>query len=359
MKLTSIVKDFTQAYAALARAKLSGHDQHIVFGYLGEPGVGKTAKIKEAAKLIDARVMQMLGSALAPTDIVAMMPDVGEGMLVPMFNSEVPWAESVGEDRVVWFIDEATNIHPEVWKSFQKLIHERELFGKHLGENVIIVLAGNRASDKAASSNLSTAVYNRVTWREWVYDNDEYVEYLADNYNHAVELCAYITMKPLGIPLTDKLTDFGQAMRSMGKGSYVAWASPRSVERVALRMELNDGKPLSISDMAGDLGEGRAVELYGFMQIADELPAFAEILAKPDTLPLPNKVDHQYALLVMLVHRADKTNFVKVRTFVERFDIALQVLFLKLLNRRKTEVISMKEYASYVTSPAINKALAG
>lgn len=362
MKLTSIVADLQHAYAALNRAKLTGHSQHIVYGYLGEPGVGKTAKIIDAAKKVDARVWQMLGSALSPTDIVAMMPDVGEGMLTPMFNSEVPWADSVGSERVVWFIDEATNIHSEVWKSFQKLIHERELFGKKLGENVVIVLAGNRASDKASSTNLSTAVANRVTWREWMYDNDEYVEYLADNYQNAIALCAYITMKPLGIPLADKLTDFGQALRSMGRGSYVAWASPRSVERVALRMELTEqagGRALTIEDMAGDIGQGRAVELYGFMQIAEELPTLEAILKDPDTLPLPAKIDHQYALLVMMVHRAEKANFVNVKTFVERFDIALQILFLKLLNRRKTEVISMREYAQYITSPAITKAMQG
>lgn len=349
MKLDQLKSHLGGAFAALE----SSRNNHLVYGYLGAPGVGKTAMICQAAQEVGAEVIQMIGSTLSPTDIVCMMPNTTTGMMDPMFNSEVPWESRVGNKRVVWFIDECTNIHGEVWKSLQKLVHERELFGRKLGPNVAIVLAGNRTSDKAGSATLATAVYNRVSWYEWDYDNDEFVRFLLRN-GAPASLAAYITMRPLSD------VDFSDAVKTIGRGSFVAWASPRSVHRLATRMNLN-AEEFSMADLRADLGEGRAAEYFGFRRMVDELPPVSRILADPEECELPVKIDQCYALTTLLAQRADVNNLKAIHTYMKRMDLTMQILTLRIIvtEHKGTKLLSAPAFMAWVTQPGMADAILG
>ena len=360
MKFQSIMQDMSIAFAVREQAIARGTHDHIVFGYLGIPGVGKTAKIIQAAARHNARVIQLLGSALSPTDIVA--TSLGDDDLLRVqYNAEVPWESTVGDEKIVWFLDECTNMHAEVWKSFQKLIHERALGSKVLGPNVVIVLAGNRASDKAGSTTVSSAVYNRVTWREWDYNNAEFIEYLSDRYDTPV-LTAYFSLKEMGE------TDFTDALKMMGKAPYVQWASPRSVERLAQRLSVAStmGVTLSVTDIAGDIGIGRAGEYVAFEDKVQHLPPLSKVLADPEHTQIPDKVDMQFAMLAMLVQKTDKDIFPQLATYVRRMDVSLQVLYLKLINKRKVDgkeiaptIKILPAYRDWLADKAILEAMTG
>lgn len=358
MKLKTIINHMETAFAIRTRAIAAGTDNHIVFGYLGFPGVGKTAMILQAAKKLNAQVIEWAGNSLQSTDLMATALGT-EDWLVSQYNVNVPWEDIVHDERVVLFIDEATNMDEYMWKAMQKLIHQRTLGDKRLGPNVIIVLAGNRASDKAGSAVISSAVYNRVSWFDWVYDNDGFIEYLADRYEVPV-LCAYLSLKPLGE------SDFTDALKMLGKSSFIQWASPRSVERLAMRMEFEHlkGGRLGMIEMAGDVGLGRAGEISGFFNKVDKLPSLTSIIKDPKNAKLPTEVDLQFAMIAMLLQAMNVDNFPSLAEFVQRMDVSIQVLFLKLANARKvdgkpTGIKTLVQYKNWIARDEIVDAITG
>ena len=320
-----------------------------VYGYRGEPGTGKTQKLLQYAKNRGYKCIQIVGSCLSPTDIAAPMPGK-EGYLEFYFNNQIPWEDLVGDEKVLWFIDEATNIHPETWKSGQKLINERELMGKKLGKNVLIVLAMNRSTDKAGSGNLTSAVSNRISFYDMQYDNDEFLEYLEERYD-CPPLITYLTLKPL-----DPSGNFKTAL-GLPAGEPMSWANPRTVERVAYRFH-KVGHEVTVEDMKADVGIGWATEFKGFLSIINELPNVEKITNNPKSVPVPDQVNKQYALTAMLSQYVNKDNITPFKEFMQRMDITLQLLFVRLL-KKKPELFVTKAYTDWIMSPQMQKAVLG
>ena len=334
--------------AAIA-ARVKGGN--LIFGYLGMPGVGKTQIVAQVAEELRLRHFgALLLSSCSPMDIVGKVPNVEEEVLASYPNSDIPLDIFVGDEFVLWPVDECTNATSDTWKAFQQGMLSRQ-FGKHrLGKNVIILLMGNRQSDKAGSGVLSTAVYNRVTWRniEWTAKHsDTAIEYISDKYREdspqAKETLAlmqgYFTHKPI----LEK--DFTDALGKIGKDAYVQWCSPRSLEALLCRVSVTGWVLPGVEDMAGDIGLGRATELMGFASLLGKLPKYEEIIKDPAKCKLPEEVDAQYAMVSMLSVRVKPTDMELVWSYMSRFkETTMRVVFLKMATKVTRELTDTKTY---------------
>ena len=114
----------------------------------GAPGIGKSALVEQFAREVEMPCVSLLGSQLAPEDIIGIPQIRGE-------TSEfLPPKMIARKEPYVLFLDELNACTQEVQKAFYSLIHERRIGEYHLPEGSIVVGAGNRAQDCNCKNNV-------------------------------------------------------------------------------------------------------------------------------------------------------------------------------------------------------------
>lgn len=186
----------------------------------GAPGIGKSALVEKFAEEVGLPCVSLLGSQLAPEDIIGIPQIKGE-------TSEfLPPKMIARKDPYVLFLDELNACTQEVQKAFYSLIHERRIGEYHLPEGSIVIGAGNRAQDSAIVKTMSSALVNRMfhvqlrvdsdQWLEWAYENDVHpwvTEYITQRPDHLFSAPPK-TEEPYSTPrswhmLSDSLKEFG------------------------------------------------------------------------------------------------------------------------------------------------------
>ena len=238
----------------------------------GPPGIGKSDVVQQLAvelggskdAMIDLRMAQM-----EPTDIRG----------IPFFNKEVnkmDWAEPVdlpSEEfasqykTVILFLDEMNSAPPAVQAAGYQLILNRRVGKYKLPDNVVIVAAGNRDSDKGVTYRMPMPLANRfvhlemrpdfAAWQLWAVNNSihkDVVGYLSFAKNDMYEFDA--------------------------KSSSRAFATPRSWCFVSdlLNDEDNIDSDSLFNLVAGAVGDGLAVKFMAHRKVAGKMPDPAEIL---------------------------------------------------------------------------------
>ena len=141
----------------------------------GAPGIGKSALVEEFAIEVGLECVSLLGSQLAPEDIIGVPQIRGE-------TSEfLPPKMIARKEPYVLFLDELNACSQEVQKAFYSLIYERRIGEYHLPEGSIVIGAGNRTQDAAIVKTMSSALINRMfhvqlkpdvkNWLTWAYGN--------------------------------------------------------------------------------------------------------------------------------------------------------------------------------------------
>lgn len=155
----------------------------------GSPGIGKSAIVEKFAEEVGLPCVSLLGSQLAPEDIIGIPQIRGN-------TSEfLPPKMIARTEPYVLFLDELNACSQEVQKAFYSLIHERRIGEYHLPKGSVVIGAGNRTQDGAIVKTMSSALINRMfhvqlvpdakAWLNWAYEN---------NLHHWV--LDYITQRP-------------------------------------------------------------------------------------------------------------------------------------------------------------------
>ena len=190
----------------------------------GPPGIGKTAIVTQFAAEIGDDVVSMLGSQLAPEDLIGVPRIVGEHSVF------APPRLIAGRERpFVLFIDEFNASSPEVQKAFYSLITEQRLGEYRLPAGSIVILAGNRAADNAITRQVSSALMNRVVhielrassrdWLRWAYGmgiHEHVIRYIETRPDHLFAAPPK-TEEPFSTPrswhiLSDSLRAYGSGL---------------------------------------------------------------------------------------------------------------------------------------------------
>lgn len=313
----------------------------------GPPGIGKTQIIYQFAEAQGLEVWHLNLSLMSPTDFVAYVPNDKTMRLEEYPNVNIPDKRFSPKAKGILFIDEWTQGHPEVQKPASKLINERRLGQLELPEGVMIVGAGNRTTDKSGANKLLAMLKNRVRTVPVEVDSDAVVSYLIDQgYNPLFP--AFLAARPY-----NEMDDF--------KPDNQAYFTPRSFEALAgveqYRAERNI--KLDLTTMSGHIGVGRANDFHAFMNLLTNLPSYAEICAAPKTVPVPDKADCKLAVLAMLVQRCDKDTLGVVSEYMRRYEVHLQVLFIRMLAKYKQPLCTSPAYLAWITDPVVREGIVG
>lgn len=157
----------------------------------GAPGIGKSALVEKFAAEVGLPCVSLLGSQLAPEDIIGIPQikgDTSEFLPPKMIARKEPY---------VLFLDELNACTQEVQKAFYSLIHERRIGEYHLPEGSIVIGAGNRSQDGAIVKTMSSALINRMfhvqmnanaeQWLTWAYENHLHpwvIDYITQRPDH-------------------------------------------------------------------------------------------------------------------------------------------------------------------------------
>ena len=186
----------------------------------GAPGIGKSALVEKFADEVGLPCVSLLGSQLAPEDIIGIPQIRGN-------TSEfLPPKMIAREEPYVLFLDELNACTQEVQKAFYSLIHEHRIGEYHLPKGSIVVGAGNRTQDGAIVKTMSSALINRMfhvqmkadpqQWIDWAYKNDIHpwvIDYITQRPDHLFTEPPK-TEEPFSTPrswhcLSDALKEYG------------------------------------------------------------------------------------------------------------------------------------------------------
>lgn len=155
----------------------------------GAPGIGKSAIVEQFAKDLGLECVSLLGSQLAPEDIIG-VPQIVDGHSV-----FCPPRNIAREEPYCLFLDELNACSHEVQKAFYSLILERRIGEYHLPEGSIVIGAGNRAQDNAITRPMSSALLNRMFHVEMTANSRIWLEWAAQNGIHRY-VYDYICSRP-------------------------------------------------------------------------------------------------------------------------------------------------------------------
>lgn len=155
----------------------------------GAPGIGKSALVQKFADDVGLECVSLLGSQLAPEDIIGIPKIDGET------SCFMPPKMIAKKEPYVLFLDELNACSQEVQKAFYSLIHERRIGEYHLPEGSVVIGAGNRSQDGAIVKTMSTALINRMFHVQLVANTNQWLDWA---YNEGIHpwITDYITQRP-------------------------------------------------------------------------------------------------------------------------------------------------------------------
>ena len=141
----------------------------------GAPGIGKSSLVQEFAAHLGMPCVSLLGSQLAPEDILG-VPQIVDGT-----SRFCPPRMIARTEPYCLFLDELNACTHEVQKAFYSLIHDRRIGDYEMPKGSIVIGAGNRAQDSAIVKPMSSALLNRMVhvhltvshkdWLRWAHAN--------------------------------------------------------------------------------------------------------------------------------------------------------------------------------------------
>lgn len=136
----------------------------------GAPGIGKSSLVKRFAQEVGMECVSLLGSQLAPEDLLGIPKIDGD------CSRFYPPSNIVRHEPYVLFLDELNASSHEIQKAFYSLILEQRVGEYQLPKGTVVIGAGNRAKDAAIVKPMPSALINRMVHihlkadhRQWLY----------------------------------------------------------------------------------------------------------------------------------------------------------------------------------------------
>ena len=293
----------------------------------GTPGIGKSAVVHQLAAELGIALRDIRALLLDPVDLRG-LPFVGK-------DGRSQWAtpDFLPEDgEGILFLDELNAAPAMVQASCYQLVLDRKLGEYTLPEGWAIVAAGNRDSDRAATTRMPTPLRNRFVHLEFEVDLQEWSEW-AIRAGLRPEVIAFLRFRP------ELLNAFDREMN--------AFPSPRSWEFVSRILHSKPDPSVEYELIAGAVGAGPGTEFGAFLRTFRELPNIDAILLNPNQEPVPENAAAQYAVASALARCASDTNFDRICLYLNRLPTEFRVLCVRDATLREPAIRSTAGFIKF------------
>ena len=336
----------------------------------GEPGIGKSSMLKAVAKrypdyevaYIDCTLLDLGDFALPYTEEVV-LEKLASTLKVTKFAPNARFKFQSGKPVIV-MLDEIGKAMKAVKNVLLTLMLEKRIGDMSLPEGSIVFGTTNLATDGVGDS-LEAHARNRVcfvtvrkphagfqpdgsidsdSWGAWAVENDIAPEVLAwvKQFPHALE------------SYTDPAQKDNAYIFNPTRAGQSAFVTPRSLEKAShiakKRADLGDG--VTISALAGTIGESAARDMQAFFTVVDKLPTWESICQSPSTAKVPDDAVAKCILTFSAITRVDKDTLPKWLKYADRLDKELQALFARSIVKSTTKqamAVSNKEFVKWAT----------
>jgi hypothetical protein len=296
----------------------------------GPPGIGKSEVVADITAEMGGYMIDLRLGQMDPTDIRG----------IPFFNKEngkMDWAPPIDlpdEELaskypvVVLFMDEMNSAAPAVQAAAYQLVLNRRIGKYFLPDNVVIIAAGNRESDKGVTYRMPTPLANRFVHIEMKPDFAVWQDWAVKNNIHK-DVVGYLSFAK------QDLYDFD------AKSSSRAFATPRSWVFVSELLEDEDIDDVTATDLiAGTVGEGLAVKFQAHRKIAGRLPKPEDVLSGKEKDLKIKEVSAMYSLVISLCYELKDALEVR-KVDDKKFHDMADNFFAYMMKNFETELVVM------------------
>jgi len=295
----------------------------------GPPGIGKSELVEGITKDLGGIMYDLRLGQMEPTDIRG----------IPFYNKDsgkmdwaspvdLPDAETAAQyPVVVLFLDEMNSAAPSVQSAAYQLILNRRIGKYVLPDNVVMVAAGNRESDKGVTYRMPTPLSNRFVHQEMRVDFPSWQEW-AVNANINKDVVGYLSFAK------QDLYDFD------AKSASRAFATPRSWTFVSQLLDdetVDDETATNL--IAGTVGEGLAVKFMAHRKIAGRMPKPEDILSGKVSDLNVKEVSAMYSLVISMCY--ELKGAVEQKVDSKKFHEMADNFFSYMMKNFETELVVM------------------
>lgn len=299
----------------------------------GAPGVGKSQIVKQSAEKLGVELRDVRAVLLDPVDLRGLpkiesdnktiwsapgfLPDKGEGIL---------------------FLDELNAAPPLVQAACYQLILDRRIGEYELPDGWFVVAAGNRETDRAVTSRISSALANRFTHIEFEVNIDDWVSWALKN-NIKEEVIAFIKFRP------NLLHDFDPKRDEKG------FPTPRSWEFVSDILNSGVDNKLLYELISGTIGGGAAAEFIGFLKIFRQVPDIDALLDnKISWFPPNDEPALLYAVSQVVASKADSSKIGAVMDFASKMPKEFEVLVMRDAVKKDKTIVDTEFFSNWAVN---------
>ena len=327
------LKEFATAIATVG-------DKVTIIGQ-GEPGIGKSAMLKDLAKqfpdheiaYIDCTLLDLGDFALPYTEVMT-NELTGVYKKVTKFAPNARFKFHTGKPVII-MLDEIGKALKAVKNVLLTLMLEHRIGDDYLpvgpdGQRSIVFGTTNQLSD-GVGDMLEAHARNRValiTVRKS--EADEWINDFAIPNDIAPEVIAWVKQFPHALAsYTDASQRDNPYIFNPTRAGQGAVVTPRSLEKAShiakKRAQLGDA--LTISLLTGTIGESASRDMQAFFTVVDKLPTWDQIVNKPMEAKLPDDAVARCILVFSAISRIEKDTLSKWMSYVQRMDKEWQALF--------------------------------
>ena len=278
----------------------------------GPMGIGKSELMQgtvDSGVLGNALLIDLRMALMEPTDIKG----------IPFYNKELglmDWAPPIDlptkelasqYDTVVLFLDELNSAPQSTQAAAYQLVLNHRVGNYVLPDNVVIVAAGNRETDKGVTYRMPAPLSNRFVHLEMRVDFEDWLQWATENKIHS-DVVGYVSFAK------QDLYDFDP------KSSSRAFATPRSWSFVSELLD-DDLPENTLTDLvAGAVGEGLAVKFAAHRKVASKLPNPTDILSGKVKSMEATDISAMYSLTVSMCYELQEAYKKKVQNWNKMAD---------------------------------------
>lgn len=294
----------------------------------GSPGIGKSQVVAQVAKEIGVCLTDVRVALLDPVDLRG-LPSIKDGKTTWLSPDFLPV-----DGKGILFFDELNAGVPLVQAASYQLVTDRKLGEYTLPEGWIVFAAGNKETDRAITSRMSTALASRFAHLTFEVDLNDWVDW-ALSFGIEVEVVAFIRFRP-GL-----LHSFDPAKNEK------SFPCPRTWEFVSDFLKVKPDKDIEFELFSGIVGEGAAAEFFGFLKMYRELPDLDAILMDPKGSKVPEDPAALYAVAGGLARKSSPDNFNRVIQYADRLPVEFSVLMVRDSVKLNAEVAKTKAFVEW------------
>lgn len=294
----------------------------------GSPGIGKSEMIRQLAdEIFGGEHIDKQGRYHGPAGQFSTRPyliDIRVSQLDPVDLRGLP---SIVDGKTIWntpdflptegegiiFFDEVNSAPPMMQAPLYQIINDNRLGEWVKPDGWYIIAAGNKDTDRAITSRLSSALANRFLHIDFDVDLETWCQW-ALSAGIQTELIAFLRFRP------ELLHDFDP------KKNMKAFPTPRSWSFISRMLQSGLPPELEYEVFSGAVGEGATAEFLGFLKIFRKMQSPDAILMNPTGAIVPDEPSELYAIAGALSRKASENTFPRLMEYFKRMPVEYQVL---------------------------------